>query len=57
MLENEKKSLQDVSPKSIEEVQEQTTIGTPTADFLNEIQQENARSAEKTPWNSHAELW
>ena len=56
MLENEKKSLQDVSPKSIEEVQEQTTIGTPTADFLNEIQQENARSAEDTEEKKRHEI-
>ena len=49
MLENEKKSSQEVSAETLaQEVQEKAPLGNNPADFLSEIQQENARSAEDT---------
>ena len=48
MLENEKKSSQDVSAQAPAEQVQEATLGNTSADFLTEIQQENARSAEDT---------
>ena len=49
MLENEKKSPQEVSAETVlQDVHEKTPLGITSADFLSEIQQENARSAEDT---------
>ena len=48
MVENEKKSSQDVSAQAPAEQVQEATLGNTSADFLTEIQQENARSAEDT---------
>lgn len=57
MLENEKKSSQEVSAETLaQEVQEKAPLGNNPADFLSEIQQENARSAEDTEEKKRHEI-